>query len=106
VLLAVSSKNDLPAVEQAFRERGDMVLRSEHISEWEVHREPKTESIKRIAERLNIGLDSTVFLDDNPAEVALVRMSLPQVRAYQMPDKPEQFVDFLAALEDFDQLSL
>ncbi len=83
-----------------------MVLRSEHISEWEVHREPKTESIKRIAERLNIGLDSTVFLDDNPAEVALVRMSLPQVRAYQMPDKPEQFVDFLAALEDFDQLSL
>ena len=106
VLLAVSSKNDLPAVKQAFRERGDMVIRSEHINEWEVHWEPKPESIKRIAKRLNIGLDSIVFLDDNPAEVALVRMSLPQVRAYQMPDKPEQFVDFLAALEDFDQLKL
>ena len=106
ILLAVASKNDRAIVDQVFRERSDMPLRAEHIAEWEVHWEPKPESLRRIAQRLNIGLDSIVFLDDNPAEIDLVRMTLPSVRAYAMPARPEDFVPFLQALEDFDQLQL
>ncbi len=106
ILLAVASKNDRANVDEAFRKRTDMPLQAGHISEWEVHWEPKPESLRRIAERLNIGLDSIVFLDDNPAEIDLVKMALPQVRAYPMPPRPEQFVPFLAGLEDFDQLQL
>ena len=106
ILLAVASKNDVALVDEAFSRRTDMVLRKEHITDWEVHWEPKPESLKRIAARLNIGLDSMVFLDDNPAEVALVRMALPSVRALQMPPRPEEFVEFLGRLPDFDQLRL
>lgn len=106
VLLAVASKNDRSSVDEVFDRRHDMPLRTAHISDWEVHWGPKPESLQRIAERLNIGLDSLVFLDDNPAEVDFVRMALPQVRAYLMPRRPEEFVAFLANLEDFDQLQL
>lgn len=104
ILLAVASKNDTSLVEEAFRKRTDMPLRSDHFADWEVHWEPKPESLQRIAARLNIGLDSLVYLDDNPAEVDLVRMALPAVRAYRLPSRPEDFVDFLAKIEDFDQL--
>jgi FkbH-like protein len=106
ILLAVASKNDAALVDEVFRKRTDMVLRKEHITDWEVHWEPKPDSLKRIAARLNIGLDSLVFLDDNPAEVALVKMALPSVRARQMPSRPEDFVKFLGKLADFDQLRL
>jgi FkbH-like protein len=106
VLLAVASKNDAALVEDAFRKRLDMPLRPEHITDWEVHWGPKSESLLRIASRLNIGVESIVFLDDNPAEIAFVRMVLPSVRAYQMPSRPEDFVAFLANLADFDQLQL
>lgn len=106
ILLAVASKNDRESVDEVFSRRWDMPLRPGHISDWEVHWDPKPESLRRIAERLNIGLDSLVFFDDNPAEVDLVRMTLPQVRTYLMPKRPEEFVAFLASLEDFDQLRL
>ena len=89
--MAVASKNDLGLVEEAFRKRTDMPLRPEHITDWDVHWGPKSESLQRIAARLNIGLDSLVFLDDNPAEIALIIMTLPSVRAYQMPTRPEDF---------------
>ncbi len=106
ILLAVASKNDWPAVEEAFRIRDDMPLRPEHIAAWEVHWEPKPESLDRIAQKLNIGVDSLVFLDDNPAEIDLVRMARPVVRAHLMPPHPEEFAGFLSELEDFDQLRL
>jgi FkbH-like protein len=106
ILLAVASKNDSALAEEAFEQRRDMPLRRRHFADWEVHWGPKPESIQRIASRLNIGLDSIVFLDNNPDEIALVSMALPQVRAYRMPERPEQFATFLASLEDFDQLRL
>ncbi len=106
ILLAVASKNDWALVEEAFRVRGDMPLRPEHIAGWEVHWNPKPESLDRIARRLNIGMDSLVFLDDNPAEIDLIRMARPSVRAHLMPPRPEAFASFLSKLEDFDQLRL
>ncbi len=106
ILLAVASKNDWALVEEAFRVRDDMPLRPEHIAHWEVHWNPKPESLDRIAGLLNIGVDSLVFLDDNPAEIDLVRMARPAVRAHLMPAHPEEFAGFLSKLEDFDQLRL
>lgn len=105
ILLAVASKNDRAAVDEAFALR-EMPLRPEHITEWEVHWEPKSISLQRIAARLNLGVDSLVFLDDNPAEVEQVRQALPAVRAYRMPSRAEEYAAFLASLEDFDQNSV
>jgi FkbH-like protein len=106
ILLAVASKNDPHLVADAFRERSEMPLRPEHITAWEVHWEPKSHSLQRIARRMNIGLESLVFLDDSASEVDLVKSSLPGVRTYQMPARPEMYAEFLAQLTEFDQMTL
>jgi FkbH-like protein len=106
ILLAVASKNDRASVDQVFGDRSDMPLRAEHIAAWEVHWEPKPASLRRIADDLNIGLDSIVFLDDNPDEIDLARLPLPSVRSSRMPPRPEDYVPFLESLEDFDQLQI
>lgn len=81
VILAVSSKNDLPDVLAMFREHSQMILKEEHIACFQVNWENKPDNIKQIAETLNISLDSIVFIDDSPIEVEAVKSMLPEVTA-------------------------
>lgn len=62
VILAVCSKNDLSDIMIMFREHSEMVLKEEHIAYSQVNWDNKPTNIKRIAETLNISLDSIVFL--------------------------------------------
>ncbi len=79
VILAICSKNDLPDVLTVFHEHSEMILREEHIACFQVNWADKPGSIKRIAEALNIGLDSMVFVDDSPVEIEAVKALLPEV---------------------------
>ena len=79
VILAVCSKNDLPDVLRMFNEHSEMILRKEHIACFQVNWENKPGNIQRIAEKLNIGLDSMVFVDDSPIEIEAVKAILPEV---------------------------
>ena len=79
VILAICSKNDLSDVMTMFREHSEMILKEEHITCFQVNWENKPDSIKRIAETLNISLDSMVFIDDSPVEVEAVKSMLPEV---------------------------
>ena len=81
VILAVCSKNDLSDVMIMFREHSEMILKEEHIACFQVNWENKPDNIKRIAETLNISLDSIVFIDDSPVEVEAVKSLLPEVTA-------------------------
>ena len=81
VILAVCSKNDLPDVMNMFHEHSEMILKEEHIACFQVNWENKPDNIRRIAETLNIGLDSMVFLDDSPVEIEAVKSILPEVTA-------------------------
>jgi FkbH-like protein len=81
VILAVCSKNDLPDIMTMFREHSEMILKEEHIACFQVNWENKPNNIKRIAEILNIGIDSIVFVDDSPIEVEAVKSMLPEVIA-------------------------
>lgn len=62
-------------------EHSEMVLKEEHIACFQANWENKPDNIKRIAETLNIGLDSMVFIDDSPVEVEAVKSMLPEVTA-------------------------
>ena len=64
-----------------------MTLRLEHIAAHRINWEPKPQNIASLASSLNLGLDSFVFLDDNPVECALMRAELPQVATLQIPKK-------------------
>ncbi len=79
VILAVCSKNDLSDVLSMFREHSEMILKEEHIACFQVNWEDKPSNIKKIVEKLNIGLNSMVFVDDSPIEIEAVKAMLPEV---------------------------
>jgi FkbH-like protein len=95
VILAVCSKNDPENAKEGFS-HPDSVLKVEDFSAFKANWNPKSESIREIATELNIGLDSLVFLDDNPAERALVADQLPEVA---VPEVGSDVSGFAAALE-------
>lgn len=80
VILAICSKNDLSDVIRVFREHNEMILREEHIACFQVNWDSKVDNIKKIANILNIGLDSMVFIDDSDFEIQTVTHLLPEVK--------------------------
>jgi FkbH-like protein len=97
ILLALCSKNNPEDVDEAFRLRPEMPLNADDFSARAVSWEPKHLGLTQIAAELNIGIDAIVFVDDNPAEVALIRQKLPQVECLLLPPDP---ADFAAALDN------
>jgi len=81
VIIAICSKNDKCDVLRVFREHNEMVLKEEHIACFCVNWDNKADNIKAIAETLNIGLDSIVFIDDSEFEIQAVKTLLPEVTA-------------------------
>ena len=79
VILAICSKNDLPDVLTVFRGHSEMILKEEHITCFQANWEDKPSNIKTIADKLNIGLDSMVFVDDSLVEIEAVKGLLPDV---------------------------
>jgi FkbH-like protein len=96
-LLAIASKNDEQAVIDVLDTHPEMLLKREHFACICANWEGKSASLRKIAETLNIGLDSLVFLDDNPLERATIRAELPMVHVVELPDDP---LGYLAALRD------
>jgi FkbH-like protein len=79
VLLAVASKNDHARATEVFEKHPEMLLRMEDIVSFKANWEPKSDNIRQMATELNLGLDSFVFVDDNPAEIEIVRQFVPEV---------------------------
>ena len=77
-LLAVCSKNEEAVAKSGFSHQ-DTVLQLDDFVAFQANWEPKDQNVRRIANMLNIGLDSLVFLDDNPMERAIVREHVPEV---------------------------
>ncbi len=105
VVLTIASKNNPEDVREAFERRPEMPLRLDDFVTTEISWGMKHESIRRIAEKLNIGLDSIVFVDDNPAECELVRQMLPEVTTVQLPGDPAEHVRALTTCHGFDRAS-
>jgi FkbH-like protein len=85
VLLAACSKNNAEDVARVFANHPDMVLRTEDFVAQRINWQDKASNLKALAEELNLGLDSFVFLDDSAFELGLVAGELPQVRCVQVP---------------------
>jgi FkbH-like protein len=102
VILAVCSKNDVKIAEAAFRDHPEMALRRADFAAFEANWDDKAQNLKAIAAKLNIGVDSLVFVDDNPIERARVRQSLPMVAVPEMPEDPAHYVRCLAEAGYFE----
>lgn len=102
VILAIASKNNPADVEEVFSSHRSMVLKKSHFADMQVHWEPKSRSLERIAQRLSIGLEHMVFVDDNPVECEEIRRMLPSVHVIQLPAQPEQYASALQESGLFD----
>ncbi len=106
VLLALASKNDAEPALHALASHPHALLRPEHFSAVQIHWEDKATSCRRIAEALNVGLDSLVFFDDNPVERAWVATACPQVEVVEVPPDPARYRQVLLGLRAFETASL
>ncbi len=106
VILAVCSKNDEANALEAFEKHPEMLLKRGDIACFMANWDDKATNIRRIAHQLNIGLDSLVFLDDNPFERNLVRQELPMVAVPEVPDDPALVAGMIADAGYFEALGI
>ena len=106
IVLAVSSKNTDDVARAPFEQHPEMLLKLDHIAVFQANWNDKATNIQAIAEELSLGLDSIVFLDDNPAERGLVRKLLPQVAVPELPEDPSAYARTLAAGGYFEAVTL
>ncbi|HYQ18675.1 MAG TPA: HAD-IIIC family phosphatase, partial [Polyangiaceae bacterium] len=105
IVLAVSSKNTDEIARRPFREHPEMLLREEHIAVFQANWNDKATNIVAIAKELSLGVDSMVFLDDNPVERNLVRQLLPQVAVPELPADPALYARTLLAAGYFEAVA-
>jgi FkbH-like protein len=106
VLLCVASKNTRDIALDAFRRHPEMVLREDDITLFEINWENKAGNIRNMAQSLNLGLESFVLLDDNPAERKQVRDALPAVAVPELPADPTLWLPVFQAAGYFEQQSI
>jgi len=106
VILAVCSKNDPQIAQDAFASHPEMVLKRSDLAAFVANWDDKARNLMDIARQLNIGIDTLVFLDDNPAERARIREALPGVAVPELPDDVAGYVRRLADAGYFEATSL
>jgi FkbH-like protein len=106
VLLAVCSKNDYAKAAEPFEKHPDMVLKLNDLVSFKANWEPKSENIRAMAPELNLGLDSFVLVDDNPAEIEIVRQFVPEVATLLLGPDPSDYVAQLADCRLFEPRSI
>ncbi|MBR6290649.1 MAG: HAD family hydrolase, partial [Clostridia bacterium] len=105
VLLAVCYKNNEETAREPFEKHPDFVLRMEDFSIFVENWEDKATNIRYIRDVLNLGMDSFVFIDDNPFERDLVRSMIPEITVPDLPDDPSQYLSYLRSLNLFETAS-
>jgi amino acid adenylation domain-containing protein/FkbH-like protein len=106
LVLCLCSKNDERDVLDVFERQSDMALKLDHIIARRINWSPKAENLKSLAKELGFGLDSFIFIDDDPVECAAVRAACPQALTLRLPPRREQIPRFLDHVWAFDHVKL
>jgi FkbH-like protein len=106
VALAVVSKNEEATALAAMREHPEMQIRPEMLAAYRINWSDKAQNIAEIARELNLGLQSVVFIDDNPIERGRVRETLPEVYVPEWPADPTRYSRALERLGCFDSVHI
>jgi FkbH-like protein len=104
ILLAIVSKNNDADVREAFQIRAaDLALSLDNFVATKISWNEKADSLRELAKELSLGLDSFVFVDDNPVECEAIRQQLPEVAVVGAPvDEPWKLVELLSSQSFFD----
>ena len=102
IILAINSSNNPDDALKVIREHPNMILKEPFFAARRINWEDKVENMRELAEELNIGLDSMVFLDDSPVNREAMRAFLPEVETPDLPVDPAQYTKFLHTLPYFN----
>ena len=105
IIICVASKNNEETAKAPFEKHPDMVLKLDDIAVFQANWETKVDNIRTIQKILNIGFDSMVFLDDNPFERNMVRDNIPGITVPELPEYPEDYLEYLYSLNLFETAS-
>jgi FkbH-like protein len=106
VLLCLCSKNNEADVWEVLERHPHCLLKREHLSGWRINWEDKAGNLEALALKLNLGLDSFVFIDDNPQECERVRQAMPQVTVVPIPEKLFELPRYILRQGLFDALTV
>jgi FkbH-like protein len=106
IVIAIASKNNFADAMEVLEGHDGMVLKPDHFAALRINWNNKAQSLREIAEELNIGIDSLAFLDDNPVEREWIRRELPEVTVIDLTGDPFSYARSLRACPVFERLSL
>lgn len=106
VPIVLCSKNNEGDVLEVLDKHPWCRLKRAHLSGWRINWQDKAKNIAELGEELNLGLDSFVVVDDNPAECDLIRNLLPDVTVLSVPEKLHELPPLLLKQGLFDTLAL
>ena len=102
MLLTMASKNNEQDVLETFAAHPEMPLQLRHFAAWRLNWQSKAENLVSLADELKLGLDSFIFIDDNPKECAELSGALPEVLTLALPADIERTPEFLRHVWAFD----
>jgi len=105
VILALCSKNNEQDVLEVLNNHPEMLIKEKHIATWQINWDDKATNLRRLANELNIGLDSFVFVDDSEFEINLIREQLPEVATIHLKGNTSDYRSLLSSFGYFDSLT-
>jgi FkbH-like protein len=104
--LVLCSKNNVSDVDEVFERHAGMVLKREHFAAERINWQDKATNLRELAAELGLGIDSFVFLDDNPVEREWISQALPEVAVPELPADPAERPAFVRSLPHFQRIAL
>ena len=104
IILNINSKNDYENAISGL-EHPDGVLKKDDFVVIKANWLPKSKNMLEIANELNLGVDSLVFVDDNPAERAIINQHIPSVKTPEMKS-PETYINTIDRAGFFEVTNL
>ena len=105
VVLAINSRNNEADALEVIAKHSSMVLRPEHFAAIKINWSDKARNLRELADELNLGLDTFVYIDDSAVECERIRQELPEVLTIHLADAPEVRADRIRRLSVFDTLA-
>ena len=106
IILAINSKNNFDDAIDVIQKHPNMILKEENFASVKINWDDKVVNLQKIAEELNIGLDSMVFFDDDPINQEYVKKLLPEVLVVDLPKDSSQYSQIITEMKEFDVLKI
>jgi FkbH-like protein len=106
IILAINSKNNFDDAIKVIQKHPNMILREDNFACVKINWDDKVSNLQKIAEELNIGLDSMIFFDDDPINQEYVRESLHEVLVVDLPKDSSQYPQIITEMKEFDVLKI